>query len=96
VQLQDATISPSTKGETAYFVTVFARNKATYETLRVRFNAQSQKWEASWHVEREEKRPHYSGKTKMAEGEVRRIMEDHSWSSNAITPINPATQTVVH
>jgi hypothetical protein len=90
------TITPVLTGETVYRVTVFARNKPTFERLRVRLNADSHLWECSWHIEREEKRPHFNSKTRMAEGEVMRVLGDTPWMSNGATPINPAKRKVLH
>jgi len=90
------TITPAETGETTYGINVTARNKPTQETLKVRFNAQSKQWECSWHIERVEKLPHFNPKTRMAEGEVLKVLEDSPWQSNSITPLNPLKTTVVH
>jgi hypothetical protein len=79
-----------------YEVTVFARNKPTRETLKVRFNAQLQRWECSWHIERQEKIGHVNPKTQMAEGEVMRVLEDAPWSTNREALVDPDKTTVIH
>ena len=89
------TIIPSATTETTYTIVVLARNKPTYETLKVRFNTSAQQWECSWHIEREEKLAHFNSKTKMAEGEVRKVLEDGPWIYFGLTPINPATVIVI-
>jgi hypothetical protein len=93
----DTTITPALTGETDYRISVMARNKPTFEMLRVRFNAQSQSWECSWHIEREEVRPHFNLQTQMAEGQVLKVLEDQPWSRVLTkTQINPEKRTIVH
>jgi hypothetical protein len=96
LMLDKVTITPAPNGESLYRIGVLARNKPTWETLKVRFNAQSQQWECSWHIERQEKQPHYNPKTKMAEGEILKVLEDSPWGTNALTPINPAKTKTIH
>ncbi|MGA8151812.1 MAG: hypothetical protein WB952_12740 [Terriglobales bacterium] len=90
------TITPTMTGESVYTIIVFARNKPTRETLRVRFNPKRQLWECSWHIEREEKKAHFNPHTQMAEGQVNRILEDWPWKNVSATPYNPAKTTVIH
>src|SRR5690242_1130773 len=89
-------IMPIHGKESAYRITVLARNKPTYETLKVRFNAQSQQWEATWRIVRETKRPRYNPKNRMAEGQEFKILEDSVWQGGGVTPRNPSTIKVIH
>ncbi len=90
------TITTDRAYEYTYKILVIARNKPTREVLKVRFNKEKNKWECSWHIEREEKRPHYNAITNMAEGGVVRVLEDSGWSSNSATLTDPKKTTVIH
>jgi hypothetical protein len=81
--------------EKAYKISVVARNKPTYEILRIRFNQNEKHWEFSYSVTRQEKQPYLNPKTHMAEGEVLKILvKETEWNEFKATPQNPATTTV--
>ncbi len=81
--------------ENVFKITVFARNKPTFELLKVRFNVEKQHWEFSIGVIREEKGGHFNPKTNMAEGqEFKVLMKDTDWGQFDTTPSNPATITI--
>jgi hypothetical protein len=94
--LLPSAITPPVDGETDYRVTVFARNKPTFETLKVRFDSQIQRWEYSLYITREQKRAHRNPETKMAEGEVLEVLEDSPWQGNVLTPMDRARTTLIH
>ena len=94
--LSETKIMPNPIGETYYKITVFARNKPTFELLKVRHNDSLGRWEFSWHIERQVKRPHLNLKTQIAEGEVRKVLDDMPWNSSIKARVNPATITVTH
>jgi hypothetical protein len=86
---------PSISAETTYKITVFARNEPTFETLKVRFNAESKEWECSWEVTRIQKMPHRNSKTGLAEGMVMKHLEDVGWHTYSNTPLNPKKTTLI-
>jgi len=88
-------ITAATTRETTYTVTVLARNKPTIEILKIRANVQAQQWQYSYRIERQVRSPHFNPKTRMAEGEVLKVLEDVPWMSNGMTPSNPATTTIL-
>jgi hypothetical protein len=81
--------------EKSYKITVFARNKPTFEILRIRFNQEKKHWQFSYSITREEKQAHFNPKTQMAEGEVFTILvKETVWDEFKATPQNPSTVTV--
>ncbi len=81
--------------EKSYKITVFARNKPTFEILKIRFNQEKKHWQFSYSITREEKQAHLNPKTQMAEGEVFKILvKETIWDEFNATPQNPSTITV--
>lgn len=95
VQVCLHTITPSRTGETTYKITVFARNKPTFEYLTVRYDNENKRFEYKYRVLRQIKMPHFNAKTKLAEGQELKLLVDEPWNSSAVTPLNEKT-TVVH
>ena len=87
-------ITASWTEETICRFIIVARNKPTSELLKLRYNQTSKLWEFSWSIARIEKRPHRNPKTKMAEGEVLKVLDEKPWTSLLETPIDP-TKTIV-
>jgi hypothetical protein len=88
------TISPSRLGDTVYLIKVLARNRPTLEYLTVRFNSEDKRWEYRYKIQRLIKSPHYNPVSKMAEGEVLKVLVDEPWNSSALIPLNPKKVTV--
>jgi hypothetical protein len=88
------TITPSRIGETIYMITVLARNRPTYEPLTVRYNDEKKRWEFKYKVEREIQQPHYNPTSKLAEGQVLKLLVDEPWNSSVMTHVNPKTVKV--
>jgi hypothetical protein len=88
------TISPPRTGETTYKITVFARNKITFEYLTIRFNNKEKRFEFKYRILRQTKEPHFNIKTGLAEGEELKLLVDEPWDSRAMTPLNPDTTIV--
>ena len=47
---RQVSITPSTTGITTYIINVYARNKPTVKTLRIRLNVQTKEWEQSYKI----------------------------------------------
>ncbi len=66
-----------------YQISVIARNKPTFEFLKIRFNQEEKHWEFSYSIMREEKQSHLNPKTQMAEGEVLKVLvKDTGWGES--------------
>jgi len=95
VMIPKTTITASWDEETSCRTIVLARNKPTSELLSVRYNHSSKQWEYSWRIARQEKRPHRNPKTKMAEGEVLKVLDERPWTPLVLAPIDPARTIVL-
>jgi hypothetical protein len=77
-QLLPSTVNLSSPGITEYVINVFARNRSTVETLRMRLNSSSNRWEYSCTVKREVKQGNPSHDATLA------ILKDVPWTTTEI------------
>lgn len=83
----NSTITPAMTGTTEYVVNIYARNKPTVETLKVRLNDQTKKWEYSYKVIRAAKRP-----AKPGDLSGYKTLEETSWITLEIILSKPPKQ----
>jgi hypothetical protein len=81
-------ITASWTEETICRFIIISRNKPTSELLRLRYNQTSKLWEFTWKITRQLKRPHRNPKTKMAEGEVLKVLDERPWDTLVKTTID--------
>jgi hypothetical protein len=81
--------------ETEYVITVYARNRPTTETLKIRFNSKTHKWQFSFRVTRSLKDPHRNPVTQQAEGALLKVLETQDWTGFGSTPLSPDKTTLI-